>query len=244
MFQQAEYLRSFLNSRLAWSRGNYMLNTAGAFMLYRRDVVEELGGFSPAFTCEDIEFTFRAHERYRREGRDYRILSLPDTVGHTEAPERLRHLMSQRARWQRVTMETTWHYRRMLGRPRYGLVGLVGAPYYALYESLSPVIECASWAMIPVAIAAGVFSWQQSAWLLAAVAFTTAIYTNVAILLDDDGFRRYRLRDLVRLMLCAPLELFVYRPLLLYARCRGMWEFFRGQKTWERFERNPRHDNK
>jgi cellulose synthase/poly-beta-1,6-N-acetylglucosamine synthase-like glycosyltransferase len=242
MFQQAEYLRSFLNSRLAWSRGNYMLNTAGAFMLYRRDVVEELGGFSTAFTCEDIELTFRAHERYRREGRDYRILSLPDTVGHTEAPERLRHLISQRARWQRVTMETTWHYRRMLGQPRYGLVGFVGAPYYALYEALSPVIECASWAMIPLAVAGGVFDWHQLTWLLTAVAFTTGIYTNIAILLDDDGFRRYRLRDLVRLILCAPLELFVYRPLLLYARCRGMWEFFRGHKSWERFDRNPRHD--
>jgi hypothetical protein len=72
------------------------------------------------------------------------------------------------------------------------------------------------------------------------VALVNGIFTNVGILLHDDGFRRYRVRDLVRLVLLGPLELFIYRPIMLYARCRGAWEFARGHKTWERFERNPR----
>src|SRR5262245_23207124 len=38
-YQLLDYLRSFLASRLAWNRGNYMLCAIGAFMLWRRDVV-------------------------------------------------------------------------------------------------------------------------------------------------------------------------------------------------------------
>jgi poly-beta-1,6-N-acetyl-D-glucosamine synthase len=239
-FQELEYLRSFLITRLAWSRGNYMLNTAGAFMIYRRDVMEELGGFSPAFTCEDIELTFRAHERYRREKRPYRILSLPDTVGHTEVPMRLGPLISQRSRWQRVIMETTWHYRRMFANPRYGLVGLVGVPYYALYEAMAPFVECVALAMLLLAAPLGVLSWQHFGLLLGAVVVANGILTNVCLLLRDDLSGRYRIRDWLRLVLLGPLELVIYRPVLLYARCLGAWQFFRGDKSWERFDRNPR----
>src|SRR5581483_6920704 len=85
-FQHLEYLRSFLNDRLAWSRLGFMLCTSGAFMLYRRDVIDEVGGFSPAFSCEDIEITFRIHEHLLRTRRKYRIVALPDKVATTEGP--------------------------------------------------------------------------------------------------------------------------------------------------------------
>src|SRR3712207_687365 len=67
--QLIEYLRSFLLNRLAWTRMNFMMVVSGAFAIYRRDVLIELGGFSKDFTCEDIEMTFRVHEFMRREGR-------------------------------------------------------------------------------------------------------------------------------------------------------------------------------
>ena len=59
-----------------------------------------------AFTCEDIELTFRVPREFRREGRDYEIHCLPDNVGITEGPERCAKLVSQRERWQRVINET------------------------------------------------------------------------------------------------------------------------------------------
>jgi len=47
-----------------------MLCAVGAFQIWRRDVLEEVGGYSRTFTCEDIELTFRVHEKFLREGRD------------------------------------------------------------------------------------------------------------------------------------------------------------------------------
>jgi hypothetical protein len=35
-----------------------------------------------------------------------------------------------------------------------------------------------------------------------------------------------------------PLELLVYRPFMSWARIKGTWRYFRGDKGWHKFERN------
>ena len=61
----------------------------------------------------------------RESGRRYRITFVPDPVCWTEAPESLSVLRRQRNRWQRGLAEILWFHRSMVGRGRYGLVGLV-----------------------------------------------------------------------------------------------------------------------
>ena len=133
-FQHLEYLRSFLNTRLGWGRLGFMMCVSGAFGLWRRDVVEEVGGWSTEFSCEDIELTFRVHEHMRRTGRPYRILSIPEMVARTEAPGAHRRTRLPAGALAARDLETFWSYRRMIGNPRYGFVGLVGIPLMLLSE--------------------------------------------------------------------------------------------------------------
>lgn len=239
-FQRLDYLRAFLNNRSAWSRLDFMLCTVGAFAIWRRDVLMELGGFAIDFTCEDIELTFRVHERWLREGRRCRVLSLPDTVGRTEGPDRLSRLVSQRARWQRVILETVWHYRHMFLNPRYRAVGMLGLPYYVISEVLAPFFEVLSLAMLPLAAWLGVLSLRQASLFLVFIAFANGILTSAAVMFQDASERSYRVRDLLRLILLGPAELFIYRPPLAWARIVGTWGFLRGDKGWHKFERNSR----
>ncbi len=244
-FQHLDYVRSFYNTRLAWTRLNFMLCTVGAFHIWRRDLLLELKGFSTDFTCEDIELTFRVHERFRRRGIPYRILCLPDHVGVTEGPARVRSLLSQRARWQRVIMETVWHYRRMLFNPRYGTVGLLGTPFYLISEVLAPVFEALSLAMLVVAAATGLLDPLMLLLVLVTIAFVNATLTSAALALDDLSSRAYAARrytkaDLARLLLLGPIDLFLYRPILVCARLKGAWEFLRRDTSWHKFERNER----
>ena len=239
-FQQLDYTRSFLAARLGWSRFNFMLCSVGAFSIWRRDVVEEVGGFSRSFTCEDIELTFRVHEHFRRLGKPYRILSLGETVGATEGPTSVRSLVRQRERWQRVIMETVFAYRGMLGRRRYGTVGLVGIPFFLLSEVVSPFAELLSVAVLVVAAASGLLDLQVFVLTIAGIAVVNGVLTNIAALVDDYTNRLYRLRDLVRLCLLGPLELFFYRPIISLARARGVVGYLRGDRGWNKFERNPR----
>ena len=239
-FQHLDYLRSFMNNRLAWSRLGFMLCTVGAFHIWRRDVLEEVGGFNPDFTCEDIEMTFRVHELSLREGRGWQILSLADTVATTEGPAKIRSLIKQRARWQRVILETVWHYRSMIGRRRYGIVGSLGIPFYVVTEVIAPVFEVASVLVIAFALWLGVLDVTQFLLILGSMCVATGILSNAAVLTDDRTGRSYRISSLVQLMLIAPLDLLLYRPLLVWARLRGTWDFVRGRRDWDKFERNVR----
>ncbi len=239
-FQHLDLLRSFVDYRMAWSRLGCMLCVSGAFGLWRRDVILEVGGFSSDFTCEDIEMTFRIHEKFLREGRPYRILSLPNMVAQTEGPRTIRSLVSQRARWQRVTLETIWHYRGMLGRRRYGAVGMIGVPYYVLFECLAPVFHVLAFGTLALAAALGVLSVPAYLTYLGMMMVGMALPTTIALALHDGGFRDYRIRDLARLLAMGPLDLVLYRPILIYASLRGTWEFLMRDKSWNKFERNVR----
>jgi cellulose synthase/poly-beta-1,6-N-acetylglucosamine synthase-like glycosyltransferase len=239
-FQHLEYLRAFLNNRLAWSRLGFMLCASGAFNIWRRDILEEVGGWSTDFSSEDIELTFRVHELMRRTNRPYRILSIPEMVARTEAPGRIRALVSQRVRWQRVTLETLWHYRRMIGNPRYGVVGLVGAPLLMITEALAPIFELLGFATLVTGLVLGTFSWELYVVFIASMTFAMAILTSAAILLEDISTRAYRLRHLVRLIALGPVELLVYRPILVWARLKGTFGFVRGRRDWDKFDRNVR----
>ncbi len=238
--QHLEILRAYVNNRLAWSRMGFMMCVGGAFGVWRRDVIIDVGGFSSAFTCEDIEMTFRVLEKYRRERRPGRILSLPNVVGVTEGPERVAALISQRARWQRVTLETVWHYRRMFLNPRYGVVGTFGVPYILISECLGPFMQIFVIVTLIAAIVLHVLEWKQFLSLLGIQILALGILSTVSVWMNDWSFRYYKLRDVARLILIAPLDLVWYRPILTYAYFKGIVQFLRGDKSWDRFERNVR----
>jgi biofilm PGA synthesis N-glycosyltransferase PgaC len=239
-FQHLDYLRSFFNHRLGWTRLNMMLCAVGAFQIWRRDVLEEVNGFSTEFTCEDIELTFRIHEKFRREGRDYQILSLAETVGVTEGPDRPSRLIAQRERWQRVISETVFHYRRMLFNPRYGTVGLLGVPFFLVSEVLAPVFELLALLAIVGGFAVGAFPLGDSLLMLAVLSFANGIFATAAVLLEDRTSRSYGLRDLLWLNILGLFDLILYRPLIVLARAKGTWRFLRRDTGWHKFERNPR----
>ena len=239
-WQLLDYLRTFMNNRLGWTYGNFMLCSTGAFAIWRRDLFEELGGFSRLFTCEDIEFTFRVHEWMRRERRPYQVAALAESAGCTEGPGTIAGLVRQRARWHRVITETVWHYRRMFLNPHYGTVGLIGMPYYVLVEVLAPIFEALAVAAVPLAWWLGALDWRRFVAFLAGIALWHAVLTNIAILLYDRVSREFSRRELRQMMILGFADLFSYRLVLFWAQFKGLIDFLRGRKDWDKFQRNQR----
>jgi cellulose synthase/poly-beta-1,6-N-acetylglucosamine synthase-like glycosyltransferase len=239
-FQTFDYLRSFFNNRTPWARLNFMLCTAGAFQLWRRDLLEELGGWEPRFTCEDIEFTFRAHRVLRERRRDYRIACLPDCVGVTEGPDSVRKLVAQRERWQRVILETCWANKRMWFNPRYGTVGMLGVPFYVVSEIVAPIFEVLAITTLVAGGVTGLIAWSDFAVFTLLVMFANSALTTAALLMQDREARAYRPSGIAWLLALMPVELLVYRPIMGWARIKGTWRFLRRDRAWHKFERNVR----
>lgn len=239
-FQNLDLMRSFLAYRLAFSRMECMLCNPGAFAIWRRDIVIELNGFAENFSCEDIEMTFRIHEHALRNKLDLKVIALPYMIARTEGPDNSRALIRQRARWQRVVLETVWHFRFMLMRPRYRNVGMIGVPYYLVFEALAPIMQLISLITIVISAWLDLLSLREYLLLLVGLVFATSLPTIAAVRLQDEIYRDYRIRELAKMLLLSPLEFFLYRPQIMLAGFRGYIDFLKQEKGWHKFDRNVR----
>ena len=231
--QTVEYLRAFLMARLAWSRINTLTIISGAFGLFRRNRVIEVGGYTHGTVGEDMELVVKLHRLMRDKGLPYRVAFVPEPVCWTEAPEDLRVLGRQRARWHRGSLETFERHWDMMFKRRYGRVGLVGFGYIFLVDVLGPVVELLGYFLIPLFWLTGLLSIEYML-AFAAVTFTFGVVISVGSLaLEESSLRRItRSRDLVQLTLVAILENFGYRQLNNFWRLRGVWQYLRRSQSW------------
>ena len=233
VMQVVEYIRAFLIGRIGWSSLNALLIVSGAFGLFRRTLVEEVGGYARDTVGEDIELVVRLHVYMRAREEPYRIEFIPDPVAWTEAPEDLATLSRQRRRWQRGLGETLWRNRRQIGRPRLGAVGLVALPWFLLFEFLGAAFEAFGLVVVLVAWLLGVLSVAFFLAFLAVAILIGLLLSIAAIMLEEYAARRHeRARDVSRLVLYALLENFGYRQLNGYWRCRAFVDLARRRTAW------------
>lgn len=238
LMQIVEYLRAFLFGRMGWSTGNSLLVISGAFGLFEKKAAVAAGGYATDSVGEDMELVVRMH-RHRRERRQpYRIGFVPDPICWTEVPESLRVLRRQRTRWQRGLIDTLMRHRAMLGRPRYGTVGMVSLPGFFVFEMLSPVVELSGYVLIPVLWAMGLLNASLAGMFFLLAVMYMVLVSAFAVLLEDIAFRRYPTAgDLGRLLAGAVLENFGFRQLTVWWRVRAFWEYLRGDLSWGAMER-------
>jgi cellulose synthase/poly-beta-1,6-N-acetylglucosamine synthase-like glycosyltransferase len=238
LIQIVEYLRAFLFGRMGWSSGNNLLVISGAFGLFDKRAAVLAGGYASDSVGEDMELVVRMH-RYRRERQElYRIGFVPDPICWTEVPVSLRVLRRQRTRWQRGLIDTLIRHRVMIGRPRYGSVGMIALPGFVMFEMLSPLIELSGYLLLPVMWSLGLLN-PAGAWIFFVLAIMYMVLVSaLAVLLEDLAFRRYpSVRDLGRLLVGAVLENFGFRQLTVWWRVRAFWEYLRGDLSWGAMER-------
>ena len=232
-FQTVEYLRAFLMARMSWTRSQTVTIISGAFGIFRRERMLEMGGYRHGTVGEDMELVVRLHRHACEENRPLKVWHVPDPVCWTEAPAELKILSRQRTRWQRGLCETLWRHRRMIGSPRYGQVGMVALPQFVLFDVISPLFELIGLVLVPLCYAAGILSIEFFIAYCALV-FGFGICLSVACLvLAEYSLRRYRrARDLWILGLAAVVENFGYRQLNSIWRLMGTWQFLAKKRGW------------
>jgi cellulose synthase/poly-beta-1,6-N-acetylglucosamine synthase-like glycosyltransferase len=237
-FQIVEYLRAFLAGRTGWSVLNCMLIISGAFGMFRRQDLIDAGGYTHDTVGEDMELVTRMHRTLKEAKRSYKISFVPDPVAWTEVPATLRVLRRQRDRWHRGLMDTLLRHRKMLLNPRYGTVGLLGMPYFFLFEFLGPVVELLGYIAFVAGLLLGVLSLKFAiAFFLAAVGLGVLL-SIAAVFLEELRLRRYpRWRDVLKLTLYGILENFGYRQINTVWRAMAIVSFLRRNQAWGAMER-------
>jgi cellulose synthase/poly-beta-1,6-N-acetylglucosamine synthase-like glycosyltransferase len=231
--QVLEYFRAFLVARVGWSRLNALGIISGAFGLFHRSLVETVGGYWTETVGEDFELTLRLHRHLRESGEPYRIAFISDPVCWTEVPEQLATLGRQRRRWQRGLWEGLRRHRRMIGNPRYGIVGVVVMPYFLVFEFLSPLFSLVGLLVTVIWwFVGGLSTYYFVAFLLVSIGLGLLL-TTAALALEEFSYQRYRRRrDVLRLLAYAVVENIGYHQLHDIWRATAYVDIARGKTGW------------
>src|SRR5262245_12272524 len=232
-FQILEYYRAFLIGRLGFDSLNAVLIISGAFGLFKREIVEAVGGYAHNTVGEDAELVARLHGYLRQQDERFRIRFIPNPVCWTEAPSDVRTLSRQRRRWQRGLGETLWRHRRQMFNPRAGAFGLFTLPYFLFFELLGAVIEALGIPVVVISYLIGVLSVSFFVLFLVISVLLAVIVSVSALLLEEYADRRYeRGPDMARLVVCALAENVGYNQLTAYFRCCGFVDLLRRRHDW------------
>jgi cellulose synthase/poly-beta-1,6-N-acetylglucosamine synthase-like glycosyltransferase len=231
--QSVEYVRAFLVGRIPWSNLNALLIVSGAFGLFRRDPVEEIGGYRRDTVGEDIDLVTRLHRAYRTAGVPYRIRFVAYPVCWSEAPEDVRTLGRQRRRWQRGLGQSLWTVRGMFLRPRYGWLGLGSLPHYLVFEFLSPLVGLTGVFVTIVWWAAGGLSLEFLIVFMLLAFVVGGLFTSAAVAMDQLGQRqRLSNRELSKAMGYALASGIGYPQLVQFFQFVGLVDLARRKKSW------------
>ncbi|HWP68839.1 MAG TPA: glycosyltransferase family 2 protein, partial [Rectinemataceae bacterium] len=144
--QTIEYLRAFMCGRLGWAQVNSLLIISGAFGLFRKERVVSTGGYLTSnerygkdTVGEDMELVVRIARLMREKKQKYRISYAYNANCWTEVPENINVLKRQRDRWHRGLIDIMFFHRKLIFNPSYGKMGLVGMPYFLIFEMIGPL---------------------------------------------------------------------------------------------------------
>lgn len=229
-FQVLEYERSFLASRILLDKFNSNLIISGAFGLFRKDVVIQIGGYQIGSMGEDMELIMKIHSYFRSNQQDYLVKYAYDAVCWTQVPERLRDLIKQRRRWHIGLMQSLFGHKKVASKLSY--------LYYLLYELFSPVIELLGILVTILAYMFGLLNLPYMIVFFLIYAIFGSMLTVISYLarnfLSDThiGFG-----DVIKAFLICLPENVILRFIMSWTRLCAVL-FYRGKKTnWGQIKR-------
>jgi poly-beta-1,6-N-acetyl-D-glucosamine synthase len=214
--QEWDYFQGISSVKRVQSLYQGTLVAQGAFSLYSRKAIEEVGGF-PDCVGEDIVLTWAMLKR------GYRIGHCEDAILFTNVPETYRQFARQRHRWARGMIEAFKRHPSMLFRPRlsttfifwnlqfplldlaFSLVFLPGvlAACFGVFWIAGP----ATLALLPMAFLVNYFTFR--------VGQRTFRHTRLRVRFNPAGFINY---SLFYSLLMQPVALWGYASELLGTR--------------------------
>ena len=237
-FQVVEYLRAFLFGRNGFDVLNGILIISGAFSCFRRSALIEVGGYYAGSVGEDMEIVIRLHKELRKKNKKTRITFIPDPVCWTEAPEKIKTLSSQRVRWQKGTVESIRLHKGLFLNSKYGWMGMLVFPYYALFEVLGPFIEISGYAVFIISLILGIVPLNFAIAFFTAAFLYGVILSTLSVCLEEISFKKYtKVKHLVILVVTSLFENFGYRQMTAFWRFKGLVEYYLGKRDWGKMEK-------
>lgn len=192
----------------------------GAFSVYRREVLEEVGGWAET-VGEDIVLTWAILER------GYRVGYAENAFVFTNVPETYGAFYRQRKRWSRGLMEAFRRYPMMAVRPR------MNTPFVWL-NALFPYLDFVYlFAFLPGVLAAVFFQFYAIVGVMTLLLLPLAVTCNSVMFFRQRAVFHAHGLKVRRNVLGAVMFTLLYQAVLSPASLVGyLSEIFNTRKTW------------
>lgn len=235
-WQALEYITAQNLERRALAALGAITVVPGAVGAWRRDALEQLGGFPGDTLAEDQDLTIAIQKA------GYRTLFDSHAIAWTEAPDTTRGLARQRFRWAYGTLQCLWKHRDMLLRPRYGALGMVALPqvwlFQILFSVVSPLVDLLLvWQIIATGLDYLQHRGQFNSDNLVTMALFYAIFMAVDLAAGVLAFAMEK-KERWSLLWWLVLQRFGYRQLMYYVVVRSVSAALRGPSVgWGKQDR-------
>lgn len=240
-WQSMEYITNISIGRRAYGYLNAITVVAGAAGAWRRQAIEQSGGYHTDSLAEDMDMTWRVQKS------GWNVVNEPLAIGYTEAPEDFRGLYKQRFRWSYGALQCLWKHRDALGK--HGFFGWFGVPsifiFGCVFEILAPLADV----KMLLAVVSFIGIWLSDHPIypgslehteLVVPMITTAwlylLFFGVELMISVLAFRLDR-EDMRPLWLLF-FQRFIYRQLMYIVAWRALWKAITGwRQGWGTLQR-------
>jgi cellulose synthase/poly-beta-1,6-N-acetylglucosamine synthase-like glycosyltransferase/peptidoglycan/xylan/chitin deacetylase (PgdA/CDA1 family) len=235
-WQALEYITSQNMDRRAFASLNCITVVPGAVGAWRRDLIEQAGGFQSDTLAEDQDLTLRI----RRLG--HNIGYEEDAIAWTEAPDSLRTLARQRFRWGFGTLQCMRKHLDVLFRPRYGALGFIALPNVWVFQILFPLVSPVMDLMLCYTLVVSGLDWLEqptgySSTSLRQVLFYYALFLAIDWAAASFAFLLEK-KEHWRLLWWLFLQRFCYRQVMYYVMIKSVAVATRGTTVgWGKLDR-------
>ncbi|MBG6236402.1 cellulose synthase/poly-beta-1,6-N-acetylglucosamine synthase-like glycosyltransferase [Pedobacter sp. CAN_A7] len=239
LFQELEYIRSFLIGRMALSKIHGLTLVSGALGMFDKDIAIKAGAYDPLSLGEDMELVTRMRIYMHDINTKYKVKYIPESLCWTEAPATLKVYSQQRTRWAGGLAQNLWRHKRIMFNVKYGVFGMISFPYLFFSEWLAPIIELLGIMFYIYCIITGRVNWEYALILLVYVYSFCVTMSIFSVLWDEIIFRQYSSKwAIVQLCLTAFLEPIFYHPLVITFALKGVIYSLTGiQLSWGNMKR-------
>lgn len=242
IFQLIEYYRVFLTTRVWFNRFNGNLIISGAFGLFKKSSVVNIGGYDTNTIGEDMELVVKLHSFYRKNEIPYKIKYAYDAVCWSQVPENFKDFKGQRRRWHIGLMTTLISHRYIFLNPKYGVVGVFSFIYFLVYELFSCVLDVVGLTIILLSYFAGILNIDFLITFFMIYIVYSIVISVVSIFLENYIFKHILSGwTILKLILLSTIESFGYRQVCSWCRLSGIIGYRKRKYEWNKITRKKQN---